>query len=244
MSDSNNKVECGKHGTSSATYVCLHLVKGEKLGFNYGYDPDDPDTLYPDAWCDECEKVREAEGEWNDRSEAFSDITLLCASCYEELRERNWLEDNKKYHDFVCSSIDYLQQKQVGFTEKFRIDDHDRWDWYQETGKLIFSNEGIPQVEAEIDFSGSISTTTDTWMWAWANESLDECIKSSSREVREIGEQLNYLRLAGAHWTATEEDGWEMTSVMAKMLNAIGAYRTPGDTGFTYMVIRKAKWLK
>jgi hypothetical protein len=33
-----------------------------------------------------------------------------------------------------------------------------------------------------------------------------------------------------------------MTSVLAKALNAIGAYRTADENGFTYMVVTKAKW--
>jgi hypothetical protein len=49
--------------------------------------------------------------------------------------------------------------------------------------------------------------------------------------------------LAAAHWPGTVEDGWEMTAVMAKTINAIGTYRTPNDNGFTYMTIRQAQWL-
>ena len=50
MSDSDNKIECDTHGTTDATFVCQHLVGGEKLGFNLGYDPEDPDDLYPNKW--------------------------------------------------------------------------------------------------------------------------------------------------------------------------------------------------
>ncbi len=243
MSESEDIVECGKHGNSSATYVCKHLLEGEQLGFNYGYDPDEPDEIHPDAWCDECEKIRSAEGGWNDKSESFAEIKLLCSFCYENLREKNWIQDNEDYTDFLCSSVRYLEERQNTFMKKFRIGDYERWDWYQETGKLIFSHDGVPQVEADIDFSGSISTKSDTWLWAWANNSLSELIKSSSRSVRESGEKLGYMNLATARWSASEEDGWEMTAILAKTLNAIGAYRTPGETGYTYMVVRKAKWV-
>jgi hypothetical protein len=30
---------------------------------------------------------------------------------------------------------------------------------------------------------------------------------------------------------------------MAKVLGAIGAYRTPGDNGYTFMVVRDARWV-
>ena len=243
MSNSEKKVECEVHGKQTATFVCNHLVRGDKLGFNYGYDPEYPDDLYPDAWCDECESVLEAEGEWNEKSEAFADIKVLCSTCYEECRERNWIQDDDSYHDLISSSFQYLQDKQDVFAKTFRINHHERWDWYQETGLLIFSHEGKPQVEAKIDFSGSISTNTGTWMWAWANESLTKNIKLASQEIRAFGEKHGYLHLAAAHWPATVEDGWEMTAIMAKQLGATGAYRTPNDYGYMYMVIREARWV-
>ena len=41
------------------------------------------------AWCSECEKVRIAEGgEWNERSEEFAGVTVICGSCY-EAKKRN-----------------------------------------------------------------------------------------------------------------------------------------------------------
>ncbi len=243
MSDSDNKVECDTHGKSPATFICNHLTTGEGLGFNLGFDPDCPDDLYPDAWCNECESVLDAEGEWNEKSEKFSDIKILCSACYEEIRAKNWIQDEDSYHDLICSSFAYLQERQDSFMEKFKINDHERWDWQQDTGKLIFSHDGIPQVEADVSFSGSISTNSDTWMWAWANESLLDNVKSDSRTIRSMGEELGYHNLVAAHWSGTEVDGWEMTSIMAKELGAIGAYRTADDSGFTYMVVKNASWV-
>lgn len=49
--------------------------------------------LYEDddfqAWCDECEAVRQQEGEWNDVSMEFCDIRLACEECYFEMKELN-----------------------------------------------------------------------------------------------------------------------------------------------------------
>lgn len=243
MSESDNKVECNTHGTTNATFLCQHLIVGEKLGFNLGYDQENPHDLCPDAWCDECEKVLNSEGEWNETSEEFAGIKLLCSHCYEGVRERNWLQDEEVLHDLICSSFKYIETKQKKFLSKYKAGEHDRWDWYQETGKLVFSHEGEPQVEADIHFSGTFSTKSNTWMWAWANESLDEKIKGSSRCVKALGEELGLKQLVAARWSATEVDGWEMTSVLAKKLDAIGTYRTPSDTGFSYMVVTKAKWV-
>jgi len=86
VSDKSKTMECRIHGTSYATFVCQHLPKGQGLGFYCADDPDDP---HPDAWCAECEKMRSSEGEWNDTSETFAKITLLCAGCYEVVKQRN-----------------------------------------------------------------------------------------------------------------------------------------------------------
>ena len=87
MSDAEHTIHCGKHGPARATFVCRHLVRGSGLGFYWADNPDDP---YPDAWCGKCEEVRLREGgDWNDVSEAFARITLLCHHCYEAARARN-----------------------------------------------------------------------------------------------------------------------------------------------------------
>jgi hypothetical protein len=87
MSERATEVDCGRHGISQATFVCRHLAGGgEGLGFCCADDEGNP---RPDAWCDECDTVLQQEGEWNDRSEAFAGITVLCAGCYDEARRCN-----------------------------------------------------------------------------------------------------------------------------------------------------------
>lgn len=103
----------------------------------------------------------------------------------------------------------------------------------------MFSDDGKPQHEAEVQFSGSFSNTSDSWMWAWANNSLLENVKEGSNSVRKLGETSNFLNLVAAKWNATEVDGWEMTAILAKQLGALGAYRTPHKKGFIYIVITK-----
>ncbi len=242
MSEENKKVECSVHGTCSATFLCHHLLKGENLGFNVAYDPDSPNDLYPDAWCDLCNEILEKEGEWNDVSEEFSDIKLVCSGCYCEIREKNWIQDQDALHDLICSGFEYLQDAQREFKGKYRLDEHERWDWYQEIGKLIFSHDGKPVVECDIDFVGTFSSISNTWMWAWANSSFTENIKSASAQIKTIGEEKNLLKLASAIWPAEPVDGWEMTGIMAKEFGAIGSYRTPNDNGFAYMIVRQARW--
>lgn len=243
MNDSEQKVCCETHGSGTATFLCKHLLEGEKRGFHVGYDPKQPYALYPDAWCDECDTVLDKEGEWNEVSENFADVKMVCSDCYQEIRERNWIQDEEAWSALVQDGFSYLKERQQHFLDEFQIMSYDRWDWDQDTGMLTFSHEGKPRVVAEISFSGTLSKSAGTWMWAWANDSLADKIKSESLVMRHAGEREHHLKLASALWKADEVDGWEMTAIMAKALGATGAYRTSSESGFTYMIVKQVSRL-
>ena len=81
--DEEKYVECETHGKQQATFVCLHIIQtlhdGKVRGFWWAGDSD---NSRPDAWCSECDaKVQEANGEWNDESETFAEVKLLCGAC-------------------------------------------------------------------------------------------------------------------------------------------------------------------
>ena len=86
MGDPEKTLHCREHGAAYATFVCRHIATGSRQGFNYG-NLEDP---RPDAWCDACDRaLMEHGGEWNDVSEAFAGITLICSECYDRARARN-----------------------------------------------------------------------------------------------------------------------------------------------------------
>lgn len=82
-------VQCSEHGPQEQAFVCKHLLRSlstrEQVGFFIAGQP------RGDAWCSACEEVRMREGgdtgDWNERSEAFADIKLLCGACYDEIRK-------------------------------------------------------------------------------------------------------------------------------------------------------------
>src|SRR6476661_3119909 len=61
------------------------------MGAGWGFFCSDNDgsDQRPDAWCKECDRMLFEEGEWNDRSEGFAQIKMVCAGCYDEIRRRN-----------------------------------------------------------------------------------------------------------------------------------------------------------
>jgi hypothetical protein len=240
--ESDIKITCATHGETHGAFVCRHLLEGSKRGFHWGVDAENPDAMCPDAWCDECEAALDEAGEWTDELAERAAIKLVCTACYSNIRERNWIEDEEAFEQLRRDSIAYLNSMQAALIEEFRIDQHPRWDWHQDSAQLVFSNDGKPVLICDVIFVGSISTTGKTWLWSWANESLVEGVKSRMREVRTYGEEKRFEKLAGAYRTAAPQDGWEMTSIAARLLNAIGAYRTPDENGFVYMIIMRADW--
>lgn len=237
------KIECPTHGTCDETFLCEHLTKGSKLGFNCGFSDEEPDTIHPDAWCDKCDEILDKEGSWTDKAMKFANIKLLCSSCYETIRKKNWIDNTEKFEEIINESYKVIEKSQQDIIEKFNLGKHERWDWYQDTGLLIWSHEGKEVVKAKIDFAGTLCTNSNTWLWAWGNSSLLENIKSESRKVRDIGEEYNILKLACGKWDADEIDGWEMTTIMAKQLDAIAVHRAPSEyNSYVYMVIREISW--
>ncbi len=60
-------VQCATHGDCQETFLCSHLAAG---GVALGLNSDEPteDNPFPDAWCDNCELIREAHGDWTDEA--------------------------------------------------------------------------------------------------------------------------------------------------------------------------------
>ncbi len=55
--------------------------------------------------------------------------------------------------------------------------------------------------------------------------------------------ELHGLReLTTAKWKATEEDGWAMTAVTARILQAKGAYRAPDEDGYAFLIFTSLGW--
>jgi len=87
-------VTCGKHGTRHAAFVCQHLVDGIGLGF---FTPNRPRVSEDEsdeqaAWCADCEKIRQGQDGWNDISEGFAGVTMICDVCFDAARVQNQRE--------------------------------------------------------------------------------------------------------------------------------------------------------
>jgi hypothetical protein len=82
--DKRSQIECDQHGSGCAAYVCQHIFANPKQEwFSDNPTPTDP---WPDAWCTECDRLYQAEGEWNDSNSETLKIKLICHHCYESFK--------------------------------------------------------------------------------------------------------------------------------------------------------------
>jgi hypothetical protein len=158
------------------------------------------------------------------------------------LRHHRIMERTARFDELIEEAQAYLRGCQAELDIEYRLWHWPRYDWYQETQQLIFSENGVAKVVADIQFVGSISTQSDTWLWAWANDSVDPRLSTSMSVVRKFGEEHGFDHLISKQWHAHEVDGWEMASIAAFLLKARGAYRTPKETGFTFMIMTDVRW--
>lgn len=243
MKKDHSSIRCEGHGNAQAAYVCTHIFENPTQRW-FGSFPE-ANNLWPDAWCSSCQASFLREGEWNERNEIELKVKTICSGCYTEARCQSVLypdEAEKNLWDgYVGSCCAELERKQEKFRRDFGIDKYKRWDWDQATGQLVFSNKDVPAVIADFVFIGSVSTASNTWLWAWANFSLAENLRKQGLEVRETGERENFPHLAEARWSADEHDGWDMAAVAVHVLGAIGVYRTPGESGTTFLALMSAR---
>jgi len=77
-------INCETHGSGQKAFICQHLLLDPRQ--EWFSDLPSPTKPWPDAWCSECNKFYQAQGEWNDENEDQIEIKLICNRCYESLR--------------------------------------------------------------------------------------------------------------------------------------------------------------
>lgn len=240
----DSAIQCSQHGESAAAYVCEHLaVNPEQQWFG---DYPSEENQCPDAWCERCDAAFQKEGAWNENNEGTAKIKMICTGCYEAgiassvdcLEEEiieSWRKTVAECHGNLCAKHELL-------ASRFSLSEHKRWDYDQETGLLVFSNDGVPAVIADIEVIGSVCSISDTWLWSWANFHLLANVRTRIKAVREFGERSGFPRLTVPKWRADQCAGWEVSAIAADVLEAKGVYRAPTDNGFLYMAMTDIRY--
>jgi len=140
------------------------------------------------------------------------------------------------FEDFVEQATNYLKAANERNNRLFGIGDYARYEYDLYKNEIWWSDSDDPKVRGKITIIGSISTKSDTWLWSWANPHFDVVERGPIHLVREFGEREAIAKLTDEKWPADEVDGWEMTSISSRLLEAQGAYRSPSESGGLFLI--------
>lgn len=137
-----------------------------------------------------------------------------------------------QFLQFAREAVHERQRRNGACEDEFRISDWPRWDYDFDAGTMTFSQDGVPKVIASIQVVGSTSISGGTWLWSWANEYMPGRIADRMGAIQTFGEVENLTLLTEAVRADEEHLGWKLTAIAAKLLDAKGGYRCPGENGF------------
>ena len=89
MDESERRVECAQHSDAHAAFVCRHLFQQllEERYSPIGFFVPDGFKLSSswdgwNGWCNICDLELGRVGSWNETSEAFAGIKMVCSGCF------------------------------------------------------------------------------------------------------------------------------------------------------------------
>ena len=168
--------------------------------------------------------------------------TILILFCLFLFSHAALAQENNKYEKFLDEAMKGFGADAEKLNKEYKLGSYDRWDAEQDTGKLVFSNKGVPKVIASFQIAGSYSTYSNTWKWSWANDTVDAAIKRDMNKIKEFGEKNQFKELSTPQWKCEEDYAWTLTAIAGQLLKAKGAYRGKIPDGFVYLIITDIKW--
>lgn len=148
-----------------------------------------------------------------------------------------------EFEDFIRQSTAYLRACNKKAERHFGIGDYARFEYDLRRREIWWSDPDGPKVRGRVTIVGTISTISNTWLWSWANPHFNDLDLGQILEVKTFGEQESITKLTEAKWEAEEVDGWEMTCVSARLLEAQGAYRPPCENGPMFLLFDNLEFI-
>ena len=148
------------------------------------------------------------------------------------------------YPDWRHEAVHQLQEKNARLASEFRLGSWPRYDYDVDAGTLIFSENGVPKVIAEIQIAGTTSSKSGNWLWAWGSAHWPAQRIADAELVKAFGQKHGICEVT--HEYVEDEDlnalGWALTAVMVRVTNAIGAYRPGGEDGGLFLTYKCVAW--
>lgn len=137
------------------------------------------------------------------------------------------------FADECCKQISALQES---FMNSYGINGYEHWFFDEDLGIFRFQSDDGRNLYFKYAFTGSFSTKTNTWKWSWDNAYMKDSTRRDIDKVKTYGLDNDYKQLFTGLIDGDEYTGWAMTTIAAKLLNAIGVYRFPQEHLFFYLI--------
>jgi hypothetical protein len=235
--------EHARRGYGRCTRTCVHLKEGADLGWFVSPDAADDDH-WPLAWCKACNEIVEAAGGIARATTALR-LSSFCDVCYERQRDQNWPSDTTFRRSGVLgpwkTDLEVRNRALAAHHNLARYDWND-WQPLPDASPLLVLRKRATgeRVALTVQILGTFSTRTETWLWSWGQPEAAERETGRLREIRAYGREQGSLKIACAHWAATEKDVFEMTAVAASFIPCLGEYRLPYARGYSVFLVLSA----
>ena len=149
----------------------------------------------------------------------------------------------REFEDFVGQATAYLVACNEKAQRHFGIGNYPRYEYDLHRGEIWWSEDEVPKVRGKLIVVGTLSTKSDTWLWAWANPHFADIPLGPIDQVRDFGAAEGIAKLSEEKWAAEDVDGWEMTAVSARLLEAQGGYRSPNKLGALFLLFNELAFI-
>jgi hypothetical protein len=140
----------------------------------------------------------------------------------------------KTFDQFRDDCVEQISPLQEEFMKLYDINSYEQWFYDHGIGAFHFKADDGRNLYFKYVDVGSYSTKRNTWMWGWNNDSTPRHVSKALEKVRVFGAARHYTELTEGLLHGDEYTGWELTSVTAKVLSAIGMYRIPHEHLYVY----------
>lgn len=148
-----------------------------------------------------------------------------------------------EFENLVEKSTVYLRARNDKISREYGIGGYSRYEYDLFQNEIWWSAAEGPKVRGKLTIVGSLSSKSGTWLWAWANPHFNDIEIGPIDKVRDFGDREDIQKLTESKWQADEVDGWEMTSVSARLLESQGAYRSPSASGNLFLLYDRLEFI-
>lgn len=149
-----------------------------------------------------------------------------------------------RYVELLTRADSAMSAHQDRLGREFHVGAFRHFDYDEGAGIMVFSDTGVAEVLADVQFVGEVSRRDSVWTWAWELPYVSGPLAGAASDARRYGWLHGVAPLRRSGWHGDDVDGWEMTSLTAFIAGAEGGYRAPSSdsTRYTFMLLRNVRW--